>query len=281
MTARIQRSAQPLRVAAAFLLPLAAACSSTTESMAPDVGAVVAFEGAELAKLLVRGNSSGDLPHIGVRLPYLIFQDRACPTLSDTTDTNGNGIPDDMVVQYATGGCPGGLGVLSGRIRVADLNGPWNVRVTYERFEARQTGLLRQDWMIADGVFHYRGTSDSTFEAHNQTRVTSGGDHLYTSYAITRGYDLRVVYTGPIRIFDGRHLQGLRHSVVVSGSYYTVRGLRGPRDSTRFDVTTLVPLKEKSATNADCPVSAGTLRLTASGALNGTADFTFDCGSEF
>ena len=274
-----------MTLASAMLIAIAA-CSSTTD-LSLDESRTHQLVGLEMKKLgqLVTGvRMAGPIEFNGL-LPSSFVFGSVCGVRSNTDDTDGNGVPNDLTLSFRLPACRTSSGILEtdllGAVRFQDLGGRWGVRLTYNSlWQVKRTLSGPNEFTVAHlatGGMELRYLSDSAIEIHDfVVRVDSivGA----TGQAITeRRFNIRSTYRGAVTVHPFGLLQPVQR-INVDGWFTLVRRTATTVDSSRFDLATTVPLEHTQFEFCRSPFSSGTLKVRATGKLKATVDVKFTCG---
>lgn len=196
--------------------------------------------------------------------------------LPAATDSNGNGIPDDLTHIFTAANCPVATEFIRGGIRIQDIGGPWGVRVTYNNLQTvLSVAAVTLEKEIA-GVLELRQTSDTTLSVSNNTTTMDRNVSSAGTILETRIHNLTFIQTAPITRDAARFVQPLPRRVTVSGSIASVGALGIPEDTIRMAINTTTTLTQ---TQPFCLgfYSTGELDVRVTGAATSTVGIRFSC----
>jgi hypothetical protein len=264
-------------IARLWALLSTAACGAPTNPAVedPDRAEVMLLaEVQSLTQWLLLFRADRGLETAALRAPTFLPRG-ICELRGDSTDSNMNGIPDDMTITYPGPNCPPDLAFgTSGTIRVQDIGGRWGARVTYDRYVPSHISLPTRSDETIHGVMELHQLSDTTLEVHDRTSAVRT-NLPSPGFEISQNSDLRAVFIGAATVSPGGLFQRSPRRVTVEG--WTTMAVAGPaRDSLRFAYTTLAPLTEPQVT-CRSPYSAGRLQIAVSGLSSNTFTRQFSC----
>lgn len=255
-----------------------------TERQAEDAGSMIAsqvadlvndftvpdFDASPLAKAasLIPPSSRFDSDMLRRAWPRFLASD-SCASFSDTTDTDSDGVPDDLIVRFDQPGCievgDSVTATLSGSFRITDPGANPGFDIAYSSI------LLRLDHVNGDYLsFGLNGTqgvgaTTTTASANSNMSYTAGArvgtqtanvslsQNWNAGYAAASGQVLRVNEPLP----DG--------ALTVTGS----STWRSNRDNFSFALSTPQPLQHLASCQQEPAIESGTVHALVSGNSGG------------
>lgn len=192
-----------------------------------------------------------------------------CATLSDTTDTDGDGVPDDLTVSFDSPACStdsaGVTATFSGSFRITDPGTTAGFGVTYTnvafRLEATNGDYFQVGMTGTQGVAATATTADLN-ENVTVTIITQGAGETATVAVAQNwqaGFD---VATG--QVFDANGVLPAGDLTVAGSTTWTA----GPNAFT-FGMTTPTPLAHDDGCTQEPTFNAGVVRAAVAGNRGG------------
>lgn len=237
------------------------------QSLASSVALMAAqFSGSDPSSILLSGpapTAVAGIPGLnmsaGVPMPAI---SNACATVSSTTDTDADGIPDDATITFLAANCAdttvsGDITTLSGTIHVVDP-GAFGFTATYTSFKLQYisaSGPSNNLTITLSGSQSVGGTTSAATFGHNITLAIKAGTNT-GSYSEVWSATFTPT-TGSLA--SGQPLPA--GTLTLNGSI----ALSGGGQSFSFVVTTPTPLAYDPTCVTDSKFTAGNLRAALSG----------------
>ncbi|MEP6835142.1 MAG: hypothetical protein ABJB74_17275 [Gemmatimonas sp.] len=293
------------RFAAIALVAIASACSGGDKIVSPDalnnnnngikklssddsLYVVNQMSGAAFSSIkALRNITTPTLPGLFANAP----QAPCNPSVTGTTDSNGNGIPDDKTTTFTAANCSytsnGYAFVVTGTIRQQDLNGIYGYRVTYGTFSSVAKKGDSTITQTADGTIEYAFATATSARTQDGVSVTTSVTAPTGSATLARTANLAGTFTpsnGNILVRTAPLPTG---TLLLSGTLNVIATATGnqiptggPSSQTvSMLISTATALNANIGCSGDASLNAGELQATVGGSQTGAANIKFTaCG---
>lgn len=294
------------RIALVALITLAASCSGGDKIVSPDtlnnnntgpkklstedsLYVVNQISSAAFASIkALRNITVPSLPGLGTSVPPAPCN----PTVTGTTDTNGNGIPDNKLSTYTAANCSypnnGTAVVVTGTVRLEDLGGTYGYRVTYTNFNTIGTKGDSTYKTLVNGTIEYAFTSTTQARTQDNLDITLFAGSSAGSASLQRvAGSLAGTFTPSNGNILSRTAPLPTGTLIMSGAMTvtaTATGNQiptgGPASQTvSMLISTTAPMNANIGCSLDQSLNSGGMQATVGGSQTGAASVTFTaCG---
>ena len=213
------------------------------------------------------------------------------PTVTGTTDSNGNGIPDDKLTTFTAANCTytlnGIVTAVTGSIRQQDLNGNYGYRITYSNYNAIGRKGDSTFTSSVDGTLEYAFTTTTSARTLDALSISASVAASTGSYTLSRVANLAGTFTPTGGNILSRTAALPSGTLTIGGTLNIVGSVTGnmisagnPTSQTiSILLSTTTQLNANIGCSLDASINSGALQATVGGSQTGSADVTFRvCG---